>query len=171
MRPPRTSPSSFLPICRRRVLGALLLALPACTATYTRARVGHNPLPRLAKELEKDYATRLVGTDHLEVRDTWIWHSILALGWSSCHTNLDYRDGTLYAETYLRSVGPGSLFIPMTIDAGPGFLGWLIRPAIKAQDDEVLGASAASVVEVEHTGWQTLEERSQGGRSVAGARR
>ena len=146
-------------IGRYLILGLASLALSACAATYTRARVDQNPLPRLAKELSKKYTTRLVGDNHLEVRDTWVGHSILCLGWSTCHTNLDYHNGTLYAETYGRTIQPGFLFIPVTIDAGPGFFGALVRPWVEEQRKEVLTASRASIVEETHSGWRSLDER------------
>ena len=57
-------------------------------------------------------------------------------------------------------------------DAGPGFLGWIIRPIIESQKESLLEKARVSAGPETHSGLKSLEDRvnEAGGRPARGAR-
>jgi len=119
-----------------------------------------NPLPRIAEVAAREgYAVHAPSEDHLELRDTWVVHSFFNLGWSTFHGNLDYRDGRVFGEFYLRSVGLGTLFLPQCLNLGPGPFGVLIKPSLNEQKDEILRWGEVPAASTSHGSFVSIDER------------
>lgn len=140
----------------------LVIAITGCTATYTIQNLGGNPLPALARVLEKEgeYAVTLVGKDHLELRNTWVGSSIMGLGWYAFRSNLDYRNGKLYGEHYLRANGLWSLWLPFYLDSGEGFVGAMVRPWIREEKNYIVRRSGGMLVKESHGELKSIDERA-----------
>ena len=139
----------------------LMFFVSGCASTYTVQRVQQNPLPRLAKELEAEgkYTVKMRGDDHLELRNTWVFCSIIGLGPYAFEANLDYRDHQVYGEHYLQANGLWTLWAPVYLDAGPGFVGAILRPAIRREKDDILQRIGGENIRERHSGFRSLEER------------
>lgn len=132
----------------RFFLVALLLGTFGCSsATYIRAKVMENPLDRVAQQAQEDWSVDRVDQNTLHLSDAWPFHSLGALGYSASHANLVYEpnEPALHVQYYFQSNQLLMLFIPMTLDAEPGFAGGALKPIMNRQINDILGWSGATV--------------------------
>ena len=100
-------------ISLKRGLGLFLVLLSigcAQTASYVRAPVRENPIPKIAKLAEQEYSVNLIDDFNLEIRDTWPFHSFLILGWASFNAHLHYSDNQLHGKFSKFLINPCNLF-------------------------------------------------------------
>lgn len=132
----------------RLILTALLLGTFGCSsATYIRASVTDNPLDRVAQQAQEDWSVERIDANTLHLSDAWPLHSIGALGYSASHANLVYEptEPALHLQYYFQSNQLLMLFIPMTLDAEPGFAGGALKPIMNGQINDILRWGGASV--------------------------
>ena len=133
----------------RFVLIILVLSMYGCsTATYIRATITDNPLDRVAQQAKEDWSVERVDANTLHLTDAWPIHSALSLGYSASHANLSYDApaSVLNIQYYFQSNQLLMLFIPLALDAEPGFAGGALKPIMSSQLNEILRWSGASVV-------------------------
>ena len=133
----------------RFILVVLVLATFGCSsATYIRANVTENPLDRVAQQAQSDWTVERVDANTLQLTDAWPIHSIFSLGRSVTRANLSYDapNSLLDIQYYFQSNQLGLLFIPMYLDAEPGFTGGALKPIMNGQVDDILRWSGASVL-------------------------
>jgi hypothetical protein len=133
----------------RFILVVLVLATFGCSsATYIRANVTENPLDRVAQQAQEDWTVERVDANTLHLTDSWPIHSILSLGRSVSKANLSYdgQNSALDIQYYFQSNQLGLLFIPMYLDAEPGFAGGALKPIMNGQVNDILRWSGASVI-------------------------
>lgn len=145
MSPKRTGDTVLV----RSILVVLLLVTFGCSsATYIRAKVTNNPLDRVAQQAQEDWSVDRLDANTLQLSDAWPIHSFFTLGYTASHANLSFdRSGSvLYIQYYLQSNQLGLLFIPIYLDAEPGFVGGALKPIMRGQIDDILRWSEASVI-------------------------
>ena len=133
----------------RFILVVLVLATFGCSsATYIRAKATENPLDRVAQQAQSDWTVERVDANTLQLTDAWPIHSIFSLGRSVTRANLSYDapNSALDIQYYFQSNQLGLLFIPMYLDAEPGFVGGALKPIMNGQVDDILRWSGASVI-------------------------
>lgn len=133
----------------RFILVVLVLATFGCSsATYIRANVTENPLDRVAQQAQNDWTVERVDANTLQLTDSWPIHSIFSLGRSVSKANLSYdgQNSVLDIQYFFQSNQLGLLFIPMYLDAEPGFSGGALKPIMSDQVNEILRWSGASVI-------------------------
>lgn len=133
----------------RLILVALLLGTFGCSsATYIRATVTDNPLDRVAQQAQEDWSVERVDANTLHLSDAWPIHSILSLGSSASYANLNYdpAGSELHVQYFFQSNQLGLLFMPIYLDAEPGFAGGALKPIMAGQINDILRWSGASVV-------------------------
>jgi len=133
----------------RFILVALLLVTFGCSsATYIRAKVTDNPLDRVAQQAQEDWSVTRVDANTLRISDAWPIHSFFSLGYTASHAHLFFNksDSALNIQYFLQSNQIGTLFIPIYIDAEPGFVGGALKPIMNGQIDDILRWSGASVI-------------------------
>jgi len=126
----------------------LILVLSGCsTATYIQANVGDNPLDRVARQAQEDWSVERVDANTLNISDAWPIHSVLSFGYSASHANLAYDPSasTLNIRYYLQSNQLFALFIPIHLDAEPGFVGGALKPIMSDQVNDIIKWSGATV--------------------------
>jgi hypothetical protein len=132
----------------RFILVVLVLATFGCSsATYIRANVTENPLDRVAQQAQNDWTVERVDANTLRLTDSWPIHSILSLGRSVSKANLSYdgQNSVLDIQYFFQSNQLGLLFIPMYLDAEPGFSGGALKPIMNGQVSDILRWSGAAV--------------------------
>ena len=132
----------------RFILVVLVLATFGCSsATYIRAKATENPLDRVAQQAQNDWSVERVDANTLQLTDSWPIHSILSLGRSVSRANLSYdgQNSALDIQYYFQSNQLGLLFIPMYLDAEPGFVGGALKPIMSDQVNDILRWSGVSV--------------------------
>lgn len=132
----------------RFMLVVLVLATFGCSsATYIRANVTENPLDRVAQQAQEDWTVERVDANTLHLTDAWPIHSILSLGRSVSKANLSYdgQNSALDIQYYFQSNQLGLLFIPIYLNAEPGFTGGALKPIMNSQVSDILRWSGASV--------------------------
>ncbi len=132
----------------RFMLVVLVLATFGCSsATYIRANVTENPLDRVAQQAQEDWTVERVDANTLQLTDSWPIHSILSLGRSVSKANLSYdgQNSALDIQYYFQSNQLGLLFIPIYLNAEPGFTGGALKPIMNSQVSDILRWSGASV--------------------------
>ncbi len=144
---PNSPSSSFL----RRTLPVAglvtILTLTGCQATYMRAEVEESPLRTIAEQAEGTYTVFWHGENHLHLRSTMVYLSVLTAGWTTVHADLRYEGGDLLAEIYTRTSSPLTLFMPyrQATLASPGprhESAWLPRSAVwfsQRAKEQILG--------------------------------
>ena len=133
----------------RLVLVVLFLGTFGCSsATYIRATVADNPLDRVAQQAKEDWTVERVDANTLHLSDAWPIHSIFSIGRSVSEANLfyDISGSVLNIQYYFQSNQLGLLFIPIYLDAEPGFAGGALKPIMNGQIDDILRWSGASVI-------------------------
>ena len=133
----------------RFILVVLVLATFGCSsATYIRAKATENPLDRVAQQAQKDWSVERVDANTLQLTDSWPIHSVLSLGRSVSRANLSYdgQNSALDIQYYFQSNQLVLLFIPMYLDAEPGFAGGALKPIMSDQVNDILRWSGASVI-------------------------
>jgi len=130
----------------RLLLLVFTLATFGCSATYIKATVRDNPLERVAQQAQKDWSVERMDENTLRLRNLWPIHSFFALGYSASYANLSYDPSVpeLNLQYYFKSHQLGLLFIPISIDAEPGFFGGLLKPIMNQQIDDILRWSDAT---------------------------
>ena len=126
----------------------LMLVLSGCsTATYIRADVAGNPLDRVAQQAQEEWSVERVDANTLHISDAWPIHSVLSFGYSASHANLVYDPSasTLNIRYYLQSNQLFALFIPIHLDAEPGFVGGALKPIMNDQVNDIVKWSGATV--------------------------
>ena len=100
--------------------------------------VTENPLDRVAQQAQEDWTVERVDANTLQLTDAWTIHSILSLGRSVSKANLSYDapNSALDIQYYFQSNQLGLLFIPMCLDAEPGFVGGALKPIMNGQVTE-----------------------------------
>ena len=132
----------------RLMLVVILLGMVGCSsATYIRAKATENPLDRVAQQAQNDWTVERIDANTLQLTDSWPIHSIFSLGRSVSRANLSYdaQNSALDMQYYFQSNQLGLLFIPMYLDAEPGFAGGALKPIMNDQVNEILRWSGASV--------------------------
>jgi hypothetical protein len=132
----------------RFILVVLLLGTFGCSsATYIRATATENPLDRVAQQAREDWTVERVDANNLQLTDAWPIHSILSLGRSVSKANLSYdgQNSALDIQYYFQSNQLGLLFIPIYLDAEPGFTGGALKPIMNGQINDILRWSGASI--------------------------
>ena len=132
----------------RLILAVLVLVTVGCSsATYIRATATENPLDRVAQQAQEDWTVERVDANTLQLTDAWPIHSILSLGRSVSRANLSYngQNSALDIQYFFQSNQLGLLFIPIYLDAEPGFVGGALKPIMNWQIDDILRWSGASV--------------------------
>lgn len=125
-----------------------VLVLSGCsTATYIRATVAENPLDRVAQQAQEDWSVERVDANTLNMSDAWPIHSVFSFGYSASHANLVYDPSAsaLNIRYYLQSNQLFALFIPIHLDAEPGFVGGALKPIMNDQVKDILKWSGATV--------------------------
>jgi len=128
-----------------------LLVLPlvalGCSASYIRASIPDNPLQKVAQQAQEDWSVEQVSEHTLQLRDSWPIWSVLALGHGASHANLFYDPSgfELSVQYYFEAFPLMTLWIPISIDAEPGFLGLLLKPLMNRQIDDILRWSGATI--------------------------
>lgn len=126
----------------------LVLALSGCsTATYIRATIADNPLDRVAQHAQEDWSVERVDVNTLNIRDAWPIHSVFSFGYSASHANLVYDPSAsvLNIRYYLQTNQLFALFIPIHLDAEPGFVGGALKPIMNDQVNDIVKWSGATV--------------------------
>ena len=122
------------------------LLFSGCSVTHITSHVDLNPLNEIAeKASSKNYSVTWIDDHTLVVSDWWPIASILGLGYTAFHANLHYSEKLLEGDYYLQSNSLFTLFMPMRIDAGPGFFGGANKPYMRSQINEILGFAGASM--------------------------
>lgn len=118
------------------------------SASYIQAKVTDNPLDRVAHQAQEDWSVKRVDTNTLHLSDAWPIHSVFSLGYSASHAKLFYveSDSVLNIQYYFQSNQLFTLFIPIYLDAEPGFTGGALKPTMNGQIDDILKWSGASVI-------------------------
>ena len=134
-------------LCRFILVALLLVTFGCSSATYIRAKVMDSPLDRVAQQAQEDWSVTRVDANTLRISDAWPIHSFLALGYSASHANLFYdaSGSVLNIQYYFQTNTLPRLFIPLYIDAEPGFVGGALKPIMNGQIDDILRWSGASV--------------------------
>lgn len=133
----------------RLLLLIVLVGTFGCSsASYIQTKVTDNPLDRVAQQAQKDWSVERVDDNTLHLSDAWPMHSVFSLGYSASHAKLFYvaSDSALNIQYYFQSNQLFSLFIPMYLDAEPGFVGGALKPIMNDQINDILKWSGASVV-------------------------
>lgn len=133
----------------RFILVVLLLATFGCSsATYIRAKVTDNPLDRVAQQAQEDWSVDRLDANTLQISDAWPIHSIFSIGRSVSQANLFYdaSGSVMNIQYFFQSNQLGLLFIPIYLDAEPGFVGGALKPIMNGQIDDILRWSGASVI-------------------------
>ena len=126
----------------------LVLVLSGCsTATYIRANAADNPLDRVAQQAQEDWSVERVDVNTLNLSDAWPIHSVFSFGYTASHANLVYDPSTaaLNIRYYLQSNQLFTLFIPIHLDAEPGFVGGALKPIMNDQVNEIVKWSGTTV--------------------------
>ena len=142
----RITGETMMPI--RLMSVVLVLVLSGCsTATYIRADVAYNPLDRVAQQAQEDWSVERVDANTLTISDAWPIHSIFSLGYTASHANLVYDQSTsaLNIRYYLQTNQLFALFIPIHLDAEPGFVGGALKPIMNDQVNDIVKWSGATV--------------------------
>ncbi len=132
----------------RLMIVILVLVLSGCsTATYIRANVAENPLDRVARQAQEDWSVDRVDANTLNISDAWPIHSVFSFGYTVSHANLVYDQSAsaLNIRYYLQSNQLFTLFIPVHLDAEPGFVGGALKPVMNDQVNDILRWSGATV--------------------------
>lgn len=118
------------------------------SASYIQAKVTDNPLERVAQQAQKDWSVERVDDNTLHLSDAWPIHSVFSLGYSASHAKLHYvaSDSALNIQYYFQSNQLFTLFIPIYLDAEPGFVGGALKPIMNHQINDILKWSGASMV-------------------------
>ncbi len=127
---------------------ALMLVLSGCsTATYIRASVAENPLDGVAQQAQEDWSVERVDANTLTISDAWPIHSVFSFGYTASHANLVYDKSAsvLNIRYYLQTNQLFALFIPIHLDAEPGFVGGALKPIMNDQVNDILRWSGATV--------------------------
>jgi hypothetical protein len=133
----------------RMLLLVFLAGTFGCSsATYIQAKVTDNPLDRVAQQAQKDWSVERVDANTLHLSDAWPIHSVFSFGYSASHAKLFYvsSDSVLNIQYYLQSNQLFSLYIPIYLNAEPGFVGGALKPIMKGQINDILKWSGASVI-------------------------
>lgn len=125
----------------------LTLVALGCSASYIRARVPDNPLQRVAQQAQEDWSVEQVNENSLQLRDSWPIYSVLALGYGASQANLfyDLSGSELSVQYYFEGFPLMTLWIPISIDAEPGFFGLALKPIMNRQIDDILRWSGATI--------------------------
>jgi hypothetical protein len=133
----------------RFILVVLVLATFGCSsATYIRAKATENPLDRVAQQAQNNWTVERVDANTLLLTDFWPMYSIFSLGRSVSVANLSYdgQNSVLDIQYYYQSNQLMLLFIPIYLDAGPGFRGGWLKLTMNGQINDILRWSGASVI-------------------------
>jgi hypothetical protein len=136
----------------RFVIIVLLLGTFGCSATYIRATTTNNPLYQLEQNAQVDWSTEWVDANTLHLSNVWPYRSIFSLGYVASHAHLVYdsTDAVLHIQYYLSTIGPTTLFIPLTINAEPRKCNyrcsWDLTPNMNEEINSILRWSGASVI-------------------------
>lgn len=130
------------------VLFLMLGSFGCSSATYIQAKVTDNPLDRVAQQAQENWSVERVDANTLHLSDAWPIHSFFSPGYSASHANLFYTasDSALNIQYYFQSNQLGTLFIPIYLDAEPGFVSGALKPIMNGQVDDILKWSYASVI-------------------------
>lgn len=116
-----------------------------CAVTNIHSRVDSNPLKTIAEKASKDFSIAWISDDTLKISDWWPIHSISSFGYTAFHANLHYSENLLEGDYYLQSNQLFFLFMPVTIDSGPGLFGAILKPYMRSQIDKILGYAGISI--------------------------
>jgi hypothetical protein len=132
-----------------------MLATVGCTATYIKATVHDNPLPRIADQAREDWSVERADNNTLRLRNLWPIHSFFTLGYSASYANLYYNApaSELDLQYFLKGYSLVYLFIPITISAEPGSSSWPLKPIMDKQIEDILGWSGATVQSRRNGSW------------------
>ena len=127
----------------RRTLAVVSLLLLSVTSgcysvTHMTASAPKDALKRVADAAASDYTVRWINKDSLSISDAWVMHSIGCIGYTRFCADLDYANGELTGDFYLKSNQLMSLFTPITIDTGPGFFGVALKSTMRKQMEQIL---------------------------------
>lgn len=124
-----------------------LVAL-GCSATYIRARVPDSPLQRVAQQAQVEWSVERVDENTLQLGDVWPLYSIAALGYGASYAYLFYdpSGSELSVQYYFGASILGTLWIPVSLDAEPGFLFGALKPIMNQQINDILRWSGATII-------------------------
>ena len=120
------------------VLSLGLVVLSGCSATHIVSRVETNPLPQVAEKAQGDYKVTWVDPTTLHLRDSWLTHSLLSLGYTAFHAKLHYADNRLESTFYLKTNNLDTFYFSVYVDTGKGAWGLLLKPLIRSEMNEIL---------------------------------
>ncbi len=133
----------MFPLRLKHALAGIFLAFTTittgCTVTHITAPAPADALKRDADAAAADFSVHWVNDKTLEISDAWVAHSILALGYTRFCADLEYDNGQLEGDFYLKTNNLMTLFLPATLDTGPGFVGALLKPTMRGQMEDILG--------------------------------
>ena len=121
-----------------------------CTVTHVTAPAPADCLKRVAEAAAADWTVNWVNDKHLEISDAWVWGSIFSIGYTRFRADLEYANGQLDGDFYLKTNSLAQLFIPCTHDTGsavglertfllPDLSASLARPTMRGQMEDILG--------------------------------
>jgi len=134
----------MFPLRKKHALAGIFLTLAAITSgcstvTHVTAPAPPDALKKVAAAAAADFSVNWVDDKHLEISDAWVGISILGLGYTRFCADLEYANGKLDGDFYLKTNQLMTLYIPATLDTGPGISGAMLKPTMRDQMEDILG--------------------------------